>query len=45
MPNVSLHVPRLRRPVLSVGRIWVLLALGCLGVWAVLIAIVRHALN
>lgn len=40
-----LHIPRLRRPILSVGQIWLLLALGCLGIWAGVIAIVRHVMG
>lgn len=45
MTSVSLHLPRKRKPILTVGRMRLLAVLADLAIWVAIVWAVRRALS
>lgn len=42
MTSVSLHLPRKRKPILTVGRLRLLMLLADIAIWVAIVCVVRH---
>lgn len=45
MTSISLHLPRKRKPILTVGHVRLLLVVADIALWAVIVWAVRRALS